>query len=45
MTAPGTLIILATPVDEDGYSFLDVELTEYDTDMAVEAHISVSIKI
>jgi hypothetical protein len=45
MAVPGTLITPATPVDEDGYSFLDVELTDYDTDMAVEAHIPVSIKI
>jgi hypothetical protein len=41
MTATVTLMTPATPANEDGYSFFDVELTEYDSDTAIRAHVKV----
>ena len=43
MTASVILRKPATPPNEDGYSFFDVELNEYDSDMAVKDHVKVII--
>jgi hypothetical protein len=42
MTATGTLVTRATPADRYGYSFFDVQLSEYDNDPAVRADVQVS---